>query len=291
MSWLIVGGSGQLGLAIQRELTSRKILFTSPHSNDLDISNTYEVIRFIGDLKPEVVINAAAWTDVDGAEVDKTAAFSVNSFGAKNLAIAIEKVSSIFVHISTDYIFSAQRSVPWLETDPHSPESVYGASKSEGEKHVLGIYPSQSYVVRTAWLYSRNGKNFAKTMAKIALSTSNQVRVVNDQLGQPTYAQDLAKQIIELVIHKSPFGIYHGTNSGTATWFEFAQEIFMLAGADVSRVIPVTSHEYPRPAMRPTYSVLGHDAWAKTGLPEMRDWRVAIHEAMSDIIFEVNAEG
>jgi dTDP-4-dehydrorhamnose reductase len=291
MTWLITGGSGQLGLALQKELTSRKITFVSTNSNDLDISITLEVDHLVSTLKPDVLINAAAWTDVDGAEVNKTAAFLVNSFGAKNLANAAKRAGSIFVQISTDYIFSGENSVPWLEMAFHAPQSVYGASKSEGEKQVLEIYPDGAYVIRTAWLYSSKGKNFAKTMAKIALKTSGQVRVVSDQVGQPTFAQDLAKQIVELILDKSPFGIYHGTNSGEATWFEFAKEIFMLAGADVARVIPVSSEEYSRPAKRPTYSVLGHDAWENSSVPKMRDWRIALSDAMPDIISEVSAEG
>jgi dTDP-4-dehydrorhamnose reductase len=146
-------------------------------------------------------------------------------------------------------------------------------------------------VVRTAWLYSSKGKNFVKTMANLALNGSGEVRVVNDQVGQPTFSADLAKQIVALVLSNAQAGIYHGTNSGQATWFDFAQEIFLLAGADVSRVIPVSTSEFPRPAKRPTYSVLGHDAWAGTSIPAMRDWKIALKEAMPRVISEVKAEG
>jgi dTDP-4-dehydrorhamnose reductase len=139
-------------------------------------------------------------------------------------------------------------------------------------------------------LYSAQRKNFAKTMTKLALNGAGEVRVVNDQVGQPTFTDDLAKQIIDLVVSDSPVGIYHGTNSGQATWFEFAQEIFKLAGADVSRVVQVSSSEYPRPAKRPSYSVLSHDAWAKTSVEPMRDWRIALAEAMPAIISSVKAE-
>jgi dTDP-4-dehydrorhamnose reductase len=128
-------------------------------------------------------------------------------------------------------------------------------------------------------------------MTKLALNGSGEVRVVYDQLGQPTFTSDLAKQIIDLVLSDSPMGVYHGTNSGHATWFEFAQEIFKLAGQDVARVVPVSSSEYPRPAKRPSYSVLGHDAWAKTTIEPMRDWRIALAEAMPAIISAVKAEG
>jgi dTDP-4-dehydrorhamnose reductase len=156
---------------------------------------------------------------------------------------------------------------------------------------VLSSYKAGSNVVRTAWLYSADRKNFAKTMTKLALNGAGDVRVVNDQLGQPTFSGDLARQIIDLVLSDSPVGIYHGTNSGQATWFEYAQEIFELAGQDASRVVPVSSSEYPRPAKRPTYSVLGHDAWAKATVEPMRDWRIALAEAMPAIISAVKAEG
>ncbi len=140
-------------------------------------------------------------------------------------------------------------------------------------------------------MYSSKGKNFAKTIASLALNKEGEVRVINDQVGQPTFAGDLAKQIVELVLSDAPAGIYHGTNSGQATWFEFAQAIFSIAGADVSRVIPVSTTEFPRPAQRPAYSVLSHDAWADTSVPLMRNWKIALEEAMSSIISTVKAEG
>jgi dTDP-4-dehydrorhamnose reductase len=242
-------------------------------------------------IKPNVMINAAAWTDVDGAESNESAAYSVNSLGPQNLAVAASKAGAQLVQISTDYVFSGDASSPWSEKAPHNPQSVYGATKSEGENLVLKTLPSNSYVVRTAWLYSSIGKNFAKTMASLALNEKGQVKVVNDQIGQPTFAGDLAKQIVELVLSDAPAGIYHGTNSGQATWFEFAQAIFSIAGADVSRVIPVSTTEFPRPAKRPAYSVLSHDAWAGTSVPEMRNWKMALEEAMPTIISAVKAEG
>jgi dTDP-4-dehydrorhamnose reductase len=213
----------------------------------------------------------------------------VNSLGPQNLAKAADKVGARLVQISTDYVFSGEGTVPWTENAPHNPQSVYGLTKSDGERFVLTDLPSKSYVVRTAWLYSSKGKNFVKTMANLALNGSGEVRVVNDQIGQPTFSVDLAKQIIALVLSKAQPGIYHGTNSGQATWFEFAQEIFSLAGADVSRVTPVSTSEFPRPAKRPAYSVLGHDAWAGTSIPAMRNWKIALEEAMPQVISEIKA--
>jgi dTDP-4-dehydrorhamnose reductase len=291
MKWLIAGGSGQLGVALQEELTQRGLDFVGANSSELDITKPLSVNQIVDLIKPNVIINAAAWTDVDGAESNESAAYSVNSAGPKNLAIAANKAGARLVQISTDYVFSGDTSSPWRENAPHNPQSVYGSTKSEGENFVLTTLPSNSYVVRTAWLYSPKGKNFAKTMANLALNQKSEVRVVNDQIGQPTFAGDLAKQIVDLVLSNAPVGIYQGTNSGQATWFEFAQAIFELAGADVSRVIPVSSSEYPRPAKRPLYSVLGHDAWANTALPVMRNWRIALAESMPAIISAVKTEG
>ena len=291
MKWLITGASGQLGLALQEELTRRGIEFVAANSSELDITKPLIVNQLIDSLKPGVVVNTAAWTDVDGAESNTSAAYSVNSLGPQNLAIAASRVGARLIQVSTDYVFSGDASSPWNENAPHNPQSVYGSTKSEGEKFVLDTLPSNSYVVRTAWLYSPKGKNFAKTMANAALNQKGEVKVVNDQIGQPTVSGDLAKQITELVLSEAPSGIYHGTNSGQATWFEFAQEIFFMVGADVSRVIPVSTLEFPRPAKRPTYAVLGHDAWAGTSVPAMRNWKIALEEAMPAIISAVKAQG
>lgn len=291
MKWLITGGSGQLGLAMQTELISRGIDFVASNSNELDITKPLIVNQLVDFVKPAVIVNTAAWTDVDGAETNQSAAYSVNALGPQNLAVAASKIGARMVHVSTDFVFSGENSTPWSENAAHNPQSVYGSTKSVGEKLVQATLHADSYVVRTAWLYSTNRKNFAKTMTNLALKSAGEVTVVNDQLGQPTFAGDLATQIAELVLSGEPVGTYHGTNSGEATWFEFAQEIFKLAGADESRVIPVSTTAYPRVAKRPAYSVLGHDAWAGTSVPEMRNWKIALEEAMPAIISSVKAEG
>jgi dTDP-4-dehydrorhamnose reductase len=238
-----------------------------------------------------VVINCAAWTDVDGAETDELQASRVNRDGAENLALASKNCGAKLIHVSTDYVFSGESSTPWQVDDSVNPQSAYGRTKADGETRVIWAYSENSSIVRTAWLYSPWGKNFAKTMTRLAIHGDGEVRVVNDQMGQPTSAVDLAKQLVELGLSNSPAGIYHGTNSGEATWFEFAQEIFEFAGADVRRVVPVSSSEYPRPAKRPSYSVLSHEAWAATSVKPMRDWRIALEEAMPAIISAVKAEG
>jgi len=195
------------------------------------------------------------------------------------------------VHVSTDYVFSGESKSPWQTGDAIKPQTAYGRTKANGERRALTADPENTSIVRTAWLYSPWGKNFAKTMTRLANNGDGEVRVVSDQMGQPTSATDLAKQLVEFSLSNSPPGVYHGTNSGQATWFEFAQEIFKLAEADVNRVVPVSSSEYPRPAKRPSYSVLSHEAWAKTTVKPLRDWRIALEEAMPAIISAVKAEG
>jgi len=291
MTWLITGGSGQLGIAVSQELAERGVLFLAWGSNDLDIAKGPVVRDVISQLSPKVIVNCAAWTDVDRAESSESQATKVNCDGAENIALTAKQCKAKLIHVSTDYVFSGESKTPWQVDGNIDPQSAYGRTKAEGENRVLATYPDNSSIVRTAWLYSPWRKNFAKTMTRLALNGDGQVRVVNDQVGQPTSAIDLAKQLVEFGLSSSPAGIYHGTNSGEATWFEFAQEIFRLAGADVYRVVPVSSSEYPRPAKRPSYSVLSHEAWAKTRVKAMRDWRIALEEAMPAIISAVKAEG
>jgi dTDP-4-dehydrorhamnose reductase len=291
MTWLITGGSGQLGSAISQELDERRIVFHAWGSQDLDITRSAKVHNLISHLSPKVIVNCASWTDVDAAETNEALASKVNRDGAAYIALAAKNCGAKLIHVSTDYVFSGESETPWQVADEIHPQSAYGRTKADGEDRVLKTYPENSTIVRTAWLYSLWGKNFAKTMTRLALNGNGEVRVVNDQMGQPTSAMDLANQLVELSLSSTPAGIYHGTNSGQATWFEFAQEIFNLAGADVGRVVPVPSSEYLRAAKRPSYSVLSHDSWAKTTIKPMRDWRIALTDAMPAIISAVKAQG
>jgi dTDP-4-dehydrorhamnose reductase len=295
--WLILGGNGQLGKAFAVALEQCGIPFQSCSSADLDIRSPQLTFQFIVALKPAVVVNCAAWTDVDAAESDFEGAYAVNALGALNLSRGAKAVNAIFAHISTDYVFSGLNSSPWREDDQQAPVSVYGKTKAKGELLVLSEYWERSYVFRTAWLYSKWGKNFAKTMVRLALSSDADVKVVDDQVGQPTSALDLAYQIIETINAQLPFGIYHGTNSGSASWFKFAQEVFRLCGGEVlkNRVVPTDSSAFTRPAKRPAYSVLGHESWNLVGasnllVPEMRDWKIALAETVPSIISTVREE-
>jgi dTDP-4-dehydrorhamnose reductase len=296
LSWLVVGGKGQLGRALSIVLSEKNFEFQSLGSSELDIRSEYNCANYIKKQKPSVIINAAAWTDVDGAELNAEAAYAINAQGALNVAKAAKFIGATYAHVSTDYVFSGQSKQPWNEMESQKPISVYGKTKAAGEIQVLEEYSSHSYIFRTAWLYSSWGNNFAKTVTRIALFTEGEVRVVDDQIGQPTSAIDLANQIVTAIDYKLPFGIYHGTNSGSSSWYEFAQEIFVLTGKSPERVIPISSREFDRPAKRPSYSVLGHDNWANLGstglkVQPMQNWRSALKKSMPAIINAVLEEG
>jgi dTDP-4-dehydrorhamnose reductase len=259
-------------------------------SEEIDVTSISNVLGFIVQMSPKVIVNCAAWTNFDSAETNEFKASRVNAVGAENVGMAAKNSGAKLIHVSTDYVFSGESQTPWQVMDVTDPQSAYGRTKAEGERRVMAIYPENSFVVRTAWLYSPWGKNFAKTMTELAIKGEGEVRVVNDQVGQPTSAIELAKQLVDLGTSTSPAGIYHGTNSGQATWFEFAQEIFKLSGADVARITPISSSEYAIPTKRPRYTVLSHDAWAKTMVKPLSDWRIALAEAMPSIISAVRAE-
>ena len=296
MTWLITGASGQLGTALQVVLQHRGIKFMAPSHVEMDITNSSKVKEYVLASEPSIIVNTAAWTDVDGAESAPEMASLVNVKGALNMALAAKKVGATFAQVSTDYVFSGISNAPWSENDLRAPQNIYGKTKAASEVAVLEEYPECTYVFRTAWLYSKWGRNFAKTMARIALIGTEEVKVVDDQRGQPTFALDLAEQIVSTFEAVLPFGIYHGTNSGESSWYEFAQEIFRLSGADTDRVIPVPSITFPSKAIRPKNSVLAHDNWRLEGengtmVSAMRDWRLAVISSMPDIISEVRAGG
>ena len=272
--YLITGASGMLGRDLQAALAGRE--FTALGRADLDVTDLHAVTDAA--RGHDVIINAAAYTQVDDAETNEDAAFAVNAVGPRNLATAAAAHGARLVQVSTDYVFNGSATSPYQESTPVDPISAYGRTKAAGETFVLAENPAGSFIVRTAWLYGAHGPNFAKTMVRLA-GSHDTVSVVNDQLGQPTWTGDLAAQIVTLLDSEAPAGIYHGTNSGIASWFDFARAIFEAAGLDPERVTPTDSSTFVRPAPRPSYSVLGHDAWLAAGLEPMRDWREALTEA------------
>jgi len=225
-----------------------------------------------------VVLNCAAYTRVDDAETHEDDAYAVNATGPANLAAACADSDARLVTISTDYVFDGSATSPYAEGRPRDPINAYGRTKAAGEELALELHPAGSYVVRTAWLYGANGPNFVKTMLKLA-ETNDTWSVVDDQVGQPTWTADLAMQVVAMLDADAPAGVYHGTNSGQATWFEFARAILEEADLDAERVTATDSSSFVRPARRPSYSVLGHGAWTAAGLAPMRHWREALSQA------------
>lgn len=281
MRVLVTGANGQLGSELVDLYAARQgdevLGLDLP---DLDITAADSVSAAFSGFSPDVVINCAAWTAVDAAEENEDSALIVNGDGPHVLANACRESGAWLVQISTDYVFSGEATQPYSEDAAPNPKSAYGRTKLEGEIAVRETLRDRHYIVRTAWLYGLQGNNFVKTMLRLE-KEHDTVRVVDDQIGQPTFARDLAAQIALLIDARPPAGAYHATNSGAVSWHGFTQEIFSLIGADPERVIAVSSDEFLRPAPRPAYSVLGHDHWAAVGLPEMRDWRAAIADAIS----------
>lgn len=271
---VITGGGGMLGRDLAR-------VFADSHPvvldrSGLDITSERAVREAL--LPGDTVINAAAYTQVDRAEEELERAMAINGEGPRHLARVVKDLGGHLIHVSTDYVFDGTATTPYPEDAPRHPVSAYGRSKAAGEEAVLEVLPERSIIIRTAWLYGEHGASFPKTMLALA-KTRETVSVVSDQVGQPTWTQDLALQIRRLVEAGVSSGIFHGTNSGQTSWWNFARTIFTCAGLDPERVLKTTSAEFVRPAPRPAWSVLGHHAWERVGIPPMRPWEEAFAEA------------
>ncbi|GAA0437721.1 NAD(P)-dependent oxidoreductase [Acrocarpospora corrugata] len=271
-TWLVTGAAGMLGVDLVEALARDGEHVVALGRAELDVTDPDAVAAAVRDTAPRVVINCAAWTAVDDAEAHEPEALAVNGHAVRALAAAC---GPRLLHVSTDYVFAGTGSRPYREDEATDPVNAYGRTKLAGERAVLA---HGGTVVRTAWLYGEHGPSFARTMIRLA-GAQDQVTVVDDQFGQPTWTADLAAQLIRLGRAPAPGGIYHGTSGGRTSWHGFAQEIFKLLGADPGRVLPVPATRFPRPARRPANSVLAHDRWAAAGLPPIRDWRAALHAA------------
>lgn len=272
MRILITGASGMLGHDLQRTLKNHELILCN--SKNLDITNKNLVSETINEMKPDILINSAAYTNVDDCETNYEEAYKVNALGPKNLANVCKDLKIPLVHISTDYVFDGKKTEPLKENDNLGPQTAYGKTKLEGEQFIQKIL-DEYFIIRTAWLYGCDGNNFVKTMLNLSKS-HNEITVVNDQIGSPTFTYDLAKGISE-IIKTDKYGVYHLTNSGSCSWYEFSKEIFRLANKNV-KVIPVTTEEFPRPAPRPKYSVLNNAKWIKQGFKPLRDYKEALKE-------------
>ena len=295
MKIMITGCHGQLGNELQSILASGKSeIGPAPQGvlgaeilpvdiDTLDISNMDAVSEFVLENKPDVIINCAAMTNVDGCESDYQTAFKVNALGVKNLAVSAEKIGAKLIHVSTDYVFAGNGTKPYCEWDKIDPQSVYGASKALGEKYAMS-FCKRSFVVRTSWLYGYIGKNFVKTVRRV-IKANGGIGVVCDQRGNPTNANDLAHHLLKLAVTEE-YGIYHCTGEGECSWYDFAVKIAEYSGLG-DTVTSCTTEEYNAkfnvPTKRPEYSSLRNLALECTVGNEMRDWEIALKEYISKV--------
>jgi dTDP-4-dehydrorhamnose reductase len=272
--YLVTGASGMLGTDLVAALAGRE--YTALGRRDLDVSDRNAVNEAV--RGHDVVLNAAAYTRVDDAETDEDAAYAVNATGVENLALACAAAGATLVTYSTDYVFDGTATSPYAEAAATSPVTAYGRTKAAGERLALAANPDRTLILRIAYLYGHHGPNFAATMLKLA-ATHPTVSVVTDQIGQPTWTVDVASQTLRTLDAGTTQGILHATNSGSASWFDFARAVFEANGLDPERVLPTDSATFVRPAPRPAYSVLGHGRWAEIGIPAPRPWQDALADA------------
>ena len=272
---LVTGANGQLGMELQQLSSSYphfEFIFTT--REELPLDDFEGINKFIAHHQPHYFINCAAYTAVDKAESEKALAYKINAEAPAIIATACRKNAVRFIHISTDYVFNGMGKTPYKEDDATDPVNLYGDSKLEGEKKVMLVNP-ESIIIRTAWVYSEFGKNFVKTMLRL-MADKDQINVVSDQAGTPTYAADLAEAILYIISSQQwKAGIYHFSNEGNITWYDFAVAIKELSGSSC-KVIPISTAEYPTPAKRPVYSVLDKTKIQQTFGISVKDWKTSL---------------
>ena len=278
MKFLVTGANGQLGQELQKLLRERELDFVAFDSKQLDITNRVAVFATFEQVQPDVVLHAAAYTKVDVAEdAGRELNWQVNVNGTKNVADASKTYGAKLVAVSTDYVFDGTKNSDYVETDAVNPQNAYGRAKLAGELAVTES-GADAYIVRTSWVFGEFGNNFVYTMQRLA-ATHSKLTVVNDQLGRPTWTRTLAEFILHLVDVKATYGVYHLSNAGTTTWFDFAREI--LKDTDVE-VAPVTSAEFPQKAYRPRHSVMSLEKAEATGF-EILNWREALEAFLTGL--------
>ncbi|MDB5037081.1 MAG: dTDP-4-dehydrorhamnose reductase [Bacteriovoracaceae bacterium] len=283
MKILVTGALGQLGQELQNKAKTSAHEFIFTDVDSLNILEEKKILDFIQDKRIDTVINCAAYTAVDRAEDESKLAFEINAVGPKNLAIACKVMNASLIHISTDYVFDGKKSHPYLEDDEKNPTSIYGQSKLEGEKNIIS-HGNRAAIIRTSWLYSPYGANFVKSILKL-LEDGKPLRIVNDQIGSPTYAGDLADILLlhsNSLVPSSGVEIFHYTNDGVASWYDFAVAIKELNRRSQT-ILPVRSSEYPTKATRPNYSVLSKEK-IKTHLKiQIPFWKTSLKECMKSL--------
>lgn len=275
---LVTGAGGQLG----RELLGFRpdgIQLTGASHTDLDVTSLRQCRAAMRRIQPQVVIHCAAYTAVDAAESHAEAAYLTNADGTANIAQASMEAGAKLLYLSTDYVFDGEASAPYREDSPTGPHTVYGRSKLAGEQAVQALH-GRAFIVRTSWVYGPHGKNFVKTMLRLG-GEGRDIKVVNDQIGSPTYTYDLAETILQL-IRTEGYGVYHASNAGSCSWYEFAEAVFALGGI-AAQLRPCATSEYPQAAKRPRYSVMAQDALAAAGIAPLRPWREALAHMLARV--------
>ncbi|MBA9086790.1 dTDP-4-dehydrorhamnose reductase [Fontibacillus solani] len=284
MRVLVTGAKGQLGQDLMNILKQANHNVIGCDRDTLDITDQVACLEQVLNLKPDAIIHCAAYTAVDRAEGDIDSAYAVNAVGTRNMVVAAERTGAKFCYISTDYVFDGTSSLPYQEYDNTNPQSIYGKSKRAGEELVKSL-SSKYFIVRTSWVYGLYGNNFVKTMLRLGFEKP-EISVVNDQKGSPTYTVDLAGFLLELITTEK-YGIYHASNSGECTWYEFAQAIFEEAtaiGKSFSiQVNPCTTEDFPRPAPRPRNSVMEHLSIRTNGFKDIRSWREGLRDFLKEL--------
>ncbi len=279
MKVLVTGVKGQLGYDVVKELTGRKIEAIGVDIDEMDITDAASVDKVIKEIAPDAVIHCAAYTAVDAAEDNEELCRKVNADGPRNIAKVCKELDIKMIQISTDYVFNGEGERPWAPEDAAEPQSVYGQTKYEGEQAVQEIL-EKYFIVRIAWVFGINGKNFVKTMLNLA-KTRDTLTVVNDQFGSPTYTYDLAKLLADMV-QSEKYGIYHATNEGICSWYDFACAIFKEAGIEMN-VLPVTSSEYAAKAKRPANSRMSKDKLEEMGFDRLPTWQDALKRYIAEL--------
>lgn len=279
MKVIVTGAGGQLGTDVAAIFKQKGHDVIDLGRSQLDIANQQACNDIVSATQPDVIVHCAAYTAVDAAESEEDQAYLVNAVGSRNIAVAAEKTGAKVCYISTDYVFDGTATEPYREYDNTNPRTVYGKSKRAGEQLVQTLC-SRYFIVRTSWVYGKNGNNFVKTMLKLGREKPS-LQVVHDQIGSPTYTVDLATFLLELVATEK-YGVYHASNTGSCSWYEFAKAIFEEAGIE-TEVRPCTTEEFPRPAPRPKNSVLDHGSIRTNGFEELRHWRDALKEFIVEL--------
>ena len=279
MKVLVTGVKGQLGYDVVNELVKRGHTAIGTDIEEMDITDKNSVDSVIKENTPDAVIHCAAYTAVDAAEDNEELCRKINAEGTQNIADVCKELDIKMIYISTDYVFDGEGKRPWEPEDERTPLNVYGQTKYEGELAVQNTL-SKYFIVRIAWVFGVNGKNFIKTMLNLG-KTRDALTVVNDQFGSPTYTYDLAKLLVDMV-ETEKYGIYHATNEGICTWYEFACEIFKQAGINV-KVSPVSASEYPAKAKRPSNSRMSKEKLTEQGFEKLPTWQDALARYLKEI--------